>query len=126
MNAGRLPREPGELNELAEKRIQVIDPKENAVQELEKAVEEKEFGALVDGFLGMQAKLPLRDPLPEILQWINQCEKIAVRAAVDLPTGVTAEGTENPLRADFTIALESSNSQYLSIQMRSGWGDCVI
>ena len=57
MNAGRSPRGLGKLNELAEKRIQVIDPKENAVQELEKAVEEKEFSALVDGFLGMQAKL---------------------------------------------------------------------
>ena len=81
------PESLAELQELAEKRIQVIDPKENAVQELEKAVEEKEFGALVDGFLGMQAKLPLRDPLPEILQWINQCDKIAVRAQWTYPPG---------------------------------------
>jgi NAD(P)H-hydrate repair Nnr-like enzyme with NAD(P)H-hydrate epimerase domain len=79
------------------KRVQVIDPKNDAVAELEKAVEENELSALVDGFLGMQAKLPLRDPLPEILQWINQCDKIAVRAAVDLPTGVTAEGTEESI-----------------------------
>ena len=92
----------GELKESAEKRIQVMDPGNNPVTELEQAVEKNEFNVLVDGFLGMQAKLPLRDPLPEILQWINQCDKIAVRVAVDLPTGVTAEGTENPLRSDFT------------------------
>ena len=111
----------GELMELAKKRIQVIDPKDDAVAELEKAVEENELSALVDGFLGMQAKLPLRDPLPKVLQWINQCEKIAVRAAVDLPTGVTAEGTENPLRADFTYCtgivkkpvLDRSNAEWV-------------
>lgn len=111
----------GELMELAEKRIQVIDPKDDAVAELEKAVEENELSALVDGFLAMQAKLPLRNPLPKILQWINQSEKIAVRAAVDLPTGVTAEGSENPLRADFTYCtgivkqpvLEESNAEWV-------------
>ena len=111
----------GELMDLAEKRIQVIDPKDDAVAELEKAVEENELSALVDGFLGMQAKLPLRDPLPKILQWINQSERIAVRAAVDLPTGVTAEGTQNPLRVDFTYCtgivkqpvLEQSNAEWV-------------
>ena len=52
--------------------------------------------------LGMQAKLPLRDPLPSILKWVNDSEKIAVKASVDLPTGITENGIEHPLRADFT------------------------
>jgi hydroxyethylthiazole kinase-like uncharacterized protein yjeF len=91
-----------ELKELAEKRIEVIDPFSNFSEELEKKIEDRGFDALIDGLLGMQAKLPLRDPIPALIKWINDSEKIAVRASVDLPTGVTGEGSENPLRADFT------------------------
>ena len=90
------------LNELAEKRLQVIDPFQDSLAELEKITEESSFHSMVDGWLGMQAKLPLRDPIPGLIRWINESEKIAVRASVDLPTGVTGKGTENPLRVDFT------------------------
>lgn len=110
-----------ELKELAEKRIEVIEPSADAVEELEKATEENEFSAMLDGFLGMQAKLPLREPLPDIIQWLNQSDKIILRAAVDLPTGVTAQGTEHPLRADFTYCtgivkepvLEDGNAEWV-------------
>ena len=110
-----------ELKELAEKRIEVIDPSADAVAELEKTTEENEFSAMLDGFLGMQARLPLREPLPDIIQWLNQSDKIILRAAVDLPTGVTAQGTEHPLRADFTYCtgivkdpvLEDGNAEWV-------------
>lgn len=110
-----------ELKELAEKRIEVIDPSADAVEELEKTTEENEFSAMLDGFLGMQARLPLREPLPDIIQWLNQSDKIILRAAVDLPTGVTAQGTEHPLRADFTYCtgivkdpvLEDGNAEWV-------------
>ncbi len=91
-----------ELKELAGQRIELIDPNSNLIEGLERATQRDEFHALIDGFLGMQAKLPLRAPIPDILQWINQSSRIGVRASIDLPTGVTEEGRENPLRADFT------------------------
>ena len=91
-----------ELRELAGKRIEVIDPSSNLLKELEEKVKDRGFDALIDGLLGMQAQLPLRDPIPAIIKWVNHSEKIAVRASVDMPTGVTGEGFENPLRADFT------------------------
>lgn len=109
-----------EVRELAEKRIEVIDPSSNLLQELEKKADNRGFDALIDGLLGMQAKLPLRDPVPSLIQWINDSDKIAVRASVDLPTGVTGEGSENPLRADFTYCtgivkapvLDPTNAEY--------------
>ena len=91
-----------ELNELADERLQVIDPSPDSLAELEKITEDGFFHAMVDGWLGIQAKLPLRDPMPGLIRWINQSDKVAVRASVDLPTGVTGHGTENPLRVDFT------------------------
>ncbi len=91
-----------ELEDLAEKRIQLIDPSKDSLDQLKQVVLNNDFNAQVDGFLGMQAKLPLRDPLPSIIQFLNQSDKISVRIAVDMPTGVTGDGTENPLRADFT------------------------
>ena len=91
-----------ELTELAEKRIELIETSADFLQELEKKTGDRGFDALIDGLLGMQAKLPLRDPLPSILKWVNDSEKIAVKASVDLPTGITENGIEHPLRADFT------------------------
>ena len=111
-----------ELKELAEKRIEMIDLSSvNPCEELEKKTEGRGFDALIDGLLGMQAKLPLREPIPALIQWINDSEKIAVRASVDLPTGVTGEGSENPLRADFTYCtgivkkpvIDPINSEYV-------------
>ena len=110
-----------ELEDLAEKRIEVIDPSTDLMQELEKKVEDRLFDALFDGLLGMQAKLPLRDPIPDIIKWVNDSDKIVVRASIDMPTGVTGAGTENPLRADFTYCtgivkkpvLDSVNAEYV-------------
>ena len=115
-----------ELKELAEKRIEVIDPFSNTREELEKKMEDRGFDALIDGLLGMQAKLPLRDPIPALIQWINDSEKIAVRASVDLPTGVTGEGSENPLRADFTYCTGIVKEPVLDPLNAEYWGACVI
>jgi hydroxyethylthiazole kinase-like uncharacterized protein yjeF len=50
----------------------------------------------------MQASLPLREPLGDWVKVLNEFEAIAVRAAVDMPTGIGEERAENALRADFT------------------------
>ena len=70
-----------ELKKLAEKRIEVIDPNSNFIEQLQRATERDEFHALIDGFLGMQAKLPVRKPIqncwngltiPQILGFVHR------------------------------------------------------
>ena len=68
-------------------------------------VEKEGFSASIDGILGMQAKLPLRAPLPNLVFELNNTDQIGVRAAVDIPTGVGEQVSGDPaLRADFTYA----------------------
>ena len=43
-------------------------------------------------------------PLPKLITFLNEEADIRVRCAVDLPTGITEEGSDNPLRADFTYS----------------------
>ena len=110
-----------ELMEFAEKRVEFLDPDKNLQVELENACEEGEFHGMIDGFLGMQAKLPLREPMPSLIRWINRTDKICVRVSVDLPTGVTDKGTEDSIRADFTYCtgivkepiLKSENAEFV-------------
>jgi NAD(P)H-hydrate epimerase len=68
-------------------------------------VEKEGFSASIDGILGMQGKLPLRKPLPNLVSELNNTSEIGVRAAVDIPTGVDEQVFEDAaLRADFTYA----------------------
>ena len=57
---------------------------------------------VVDGLLGMNFRPPLRPPHDGLLQWINDHDGIRLRAAVDLPSGLTDEGNGPAFRADFT------------------------
>lgn len=68
-------------------------------------VEKEGFSASIDGILGMQAKLPLRAPLSNLVSELNETDEIGVRAAVDIPTGIGEQVSADPaLRADFTYA----------------------
>lgn len=58
----------------------------------------------IDGILGMQFRPPLRSPGDAVIEWINESEKIGIRAAVDLPSGVGDESGKQCFRADFTYA----------------------
>ena len=97
-----------ELKELAEKRITEIhldsDIESNLSEIRQCMASESGFDASIDGLLGMQAKLPLRSPLPKLITFLNEEADIRVRCAVDLPTGITEEVSDNPLRADFTYS----------------------
>lgn len=62
------------------------------------------FTVVLDGLLGMQAKLPLREPLGELVAWINRNTEVTWRAAVDLPTGLGEAGGDPIFRADATYA----------------------
>ena len=67
-------------------------------------VENSGFSASIDGILGMGVKLPIQQPLFDLFTLINQSDAISVRAAVDLPSGMTEDSDANALRADFTYA----------------------
>jgi hydroxyethylthiazole kinase-like uncharacterized protein yjeF len=62
------------------------------------------FDVCLDGLLGMSFKPPLRAPYRSLIEAVNHYEKIALRAAVDLPSGQGDESDELTFRADFTYA----------------------
>lgn len=64
-------------------------------------LENHDFALCIDGLLGMQFEPPLRAPLTDIIAAVNRHSSIALRAAVDLPSGL---GTEDGFQADFTYA----------------------
>ncbi|MCG8526096.1 MAG: NAD(P)H-hydrate dehydratase [Opitutales bacterium] len=78
------------------------------------------FDLSIDGVFGMQFKPPLRGHFPEFFEWINGLD-IGVRVAVDLPSGLSEEGNELVLRADYTFAtgilkmplVEEKNRSYI-------------
>ena len=99
-----------ELIELVGNRVEEVEILENLSgrEEIENVlaglVKDRDFSALIDGLLGMQAKLPLRSPISDLVSVINQCDEIAVRASVDMPTGIGPGSKSEALRADFTYA----------------------
>jgi len=99
------------LIELVGKRVEeapVLDGllgKDDVSDAFSALVEKEGFSASIDGILGMQGKLPLRKPLPNLVSELNNTSEIGVRAAVDIPTGVDEQVFEDSaLRADFTYA----------------------
>lgn len=58
------------------------------------------FTLCLDGVLGMNFKPPMREPYGQFIKAINGHERITLRAAVDLPSGLGDGG----FRADFTYA----------------------
>ncbi len=59
------------------------------------------FDIVIDGLLGMQFHLPLRDELLGVIKDVNEHKGIRFRVSVDMPTGV---GDAGAFRADFTYA----------------------
>lgn len=92
------------------KRIEEVENLKNlsVTKEIESVftslVENSGFSASIDGILGMGVKLPIQQPLFDLFTLINQSDAISVRAAVDLPSGMTEDSDANALRADFTYA----------------------
>jgi len=99
-----------ELIELVGNRVEEVEileslsGREEIENVLARLVKDRDFSALIDGLLGMQAKLPLCSPISDLVSVINQCDEIAVRASVDMPTGIGTGSESEALRADFTYA----------------------
>lgn len=59
------------------------------------------FDIVIDGLLGMQFHMPVRDEMAGVIKDVNEHQGIRFRAAVDLPSGI---GDPAAFRADFTYA----------------------
>ncbi|WP_018663735.1 bifunctional ADP-dependent NAD(P)H-hydrate dehydratase/NAD(P)H-hydrate epimerase [Heyndrickxia acidiproducens] len=67
---------------------------------------ERSYDWVVDGLLGVGAKLPLREDLQAVVKWINSRKAKVV--AIDVPTGVasdTGEADPNAVKAGYTFSL---------------------
>jgi hydroxyethylthiazole kinase-like uncharacterized protein yjeF len=67
---------------------------------------ELKYDMIIDGILGVGARLPMKEDVGKILKWING--QSGKKVAIDIPTGVLAnEGKcdQNAYRADMTIVL---------------------
>lgn len=85
--------------------LRYLSLRTNAVgKQLEGFVGEGDIDLCLDGILGMQFRPPLREPLRELIDWVNQRESIRCRIAVDVPSGVGDSSDKEPFRADFTYA----------------------
>ena len=62
------------------------------------------YTLIIDGLLGMQCRPPLRSPYRELIEAANCLDKVHLRAAVDLPSGLGDEACEPLFCADFTYA----------------------
>lgn len=84
-------------------------------------------GVIVDAMLGTGASGPLRAPFVEAVAWANAAE--ATRVAVDLPTGVDADGGavgEVAFRADVTVTFQRSKPGLHVTPGRGYVGELVV
>ncbi len=58
----------------------------------------------LDGVLGMQFRPPLRSPLRDLVEVVNGMKAIALRAAVDVPSGLGDNSDDLAFKVDFTYA----------------------
>ncbi|MEZ5276663.1 MAG: NAD(P)H-hydrate dehydratase [Opitutaceae bacterium] len=68
------------------------------------SLSEESFDLCLDGLLGMAFKPPLSGATARIIEWVNRNPGIALRAAVDLPSGIGDASDPGAFRADFTYA----------------------
>ncbi len=85
-----------ELQALASGRLEILHWDEACAA----ALAGRRFDICIEGLAGMGMKLPLREPMAEIVRVANGLD-IALRAAVDLPVGL---GGEAAFRANFSYA----------------------
>ncbi|TAK13653.1 MAG: NAD(P)H-hydrate dehydratase [Anaerolineae bacterium] len=93
---------------------------EQGFEELEEEVER--CGLLLDGLLGTGTRLPLRDPMPQILQSVKGALQSAstkpIVVAVDCPSGVdcdSGEAAPETLVADLTVCMAAVKRGLLTL-----------
>lgn len=84
-----------------------IDRRKEVVSQL-KARCGGRYDLCLDGLFGMNFRPPFRAPLDEVVRWINDELDVGLRAAVDLPSGLSDEPADLALRADFSYMTGSA------------------
>lgn len=88
----------------ARSRIIEVDEETNLSKVMEKFTGTNCVDLCIDGILGMNAYPPLRSLPLKIISFINQFPAIRLRAAIDIPTGLSDDPDPNAFVADFTYA----------------------
>lgn len=83
------------------------------IEQLEALSEGKGFDICLDGLLGMSFKAPLDDKLSQLIEAVNAYTKIGMRAAVDMPSGLSHGEEDLGFWADFTYATGSVKQVHL-------------
>lgn len=74
----------------------------------------------LDGLFGMNFRPPFRPPMDAVVTWLNDELKADLRAAVDLPSGLSDEPGHLAFRADFTYMTGSAKKPLFAID-NAGW-----
>lgn len=70
----------------------------------------------LDGLFGMNFRPPFRPPLDEVVGWVNAELKADLRAAVDLPSGLSDNAAQVVFRADFTYMTGSAKKPLFAMK----------
>ena len=81
---------------------------------LEQSDDSKGFDICLDGLLGIGFKSPIRGSFKNLIEVINDYKKIGLRAAVDMPSGLTDSSESVSFCADFTYATGVVKSLHVS------------
>ena len=76
----------------------------------------------LDGVLGMQFRPPLRNPVRGLVEVVNGMEAIALRAAVDVPSGLGDNSDDLAFKVDFTYATGIAKAPLFEVANRSRTG----
>lgn len=68
------------------------------------------WAIFLDGLFGMNFRPPFRTPVDEVVRWSNEELEADLRAAVDLPSGVSDAKTDLSIRTDFTYMTGSAKA----------------
>lgn len=66
--------------------------------------ESPDYDLCLDGVFGFQFRPPMDKITAKSMAWVNAHPRIRLRAAIDLPSGLSDVGGEKAFRADFTYA----------------------
>lgn len=96
-------------------RLVSLDQEEDVVGHLRKACG-RSYDLCLDGLFGMNFRPPFRSPTDVLVEWMNQELQADLRAAVDLPSGLSDEPAQLVVRADFTYMTGSAKKPLLAPQ----------
>lgn len=85
------------------------------------------YDVLIDAMLGIGVKGSVKSPYKEIIDKVNQIDKLTVYA-VDIPSGVPADGgeVETAIRADVTITIQCPKLSAYTFPTADYYGELIV